>query len=634
MDVSAYKGQFLSLVRRMLGSLMRARGLVLLFIYTLVLTFSYYVSYALRFDFSVPEHHAIERDQIIWWLIPFKLSLLYALGQFSVLLTYFRMPDLFRIIRAMLLSTLFLGVMWWVFQGDYLPPRGVILSDFILSVMLLSMARLSMRLIRERLLSDQPMPKHMTLALIVGTGSVAESIASDLLERPRMGVRPVGFLDWNPERKGKDIHGVSILGTPEDLVSIARKYDVQKIILALESSQRKKATEVIQAARAGELSIEVIPSVEDLATGRVQATRLRPVQFEDLLGRDPVTLDNAIIHQMLVGKVICVTGAGGSIGSELCRQIIKQAPTCLLMIDQSETALFEIEQQLQHRGYGEKIIPYVADIRNADLMKRLLELHKPSMIFHAAAYKHVPMMEHQPWQAVSNNSLATARLAEIADACGVERFVFISTDKAINPTSVMGASKRLAEQYLQSMQQKSDNRCSFVAVRFGNVLGSSGSVIPIFKQQIAEGGPVTVTHPEAMRYFMTIPEAVGLVLQSAAIGNAGDILVLDMGGQLKIVDIARQLIRLSGFEPDVDIPIVFTGLRPGEKLYEELQHHSESYDSTDHASVMRLKGEPIGYDHACAMFDETAQWLEGYPSEAEVKARLKRYIPEYQPSKK
>lgn len=623
---------FKRIVRLFAGMLSRTRTLSLLVTYALVLVLSFYLSYALRFDFDVPDKHAAERDSMVWWIVGFKLSLLYAFGQFNTLMTYFRIPDLLRIIAAMTAAMLFMAVMWYLFEGEDLPPRGTILTDYVLGVFMICMLRLGLRLMRERVLAERPVRRlGQELALIVGTGDAGEALASDLLSKPGIGIRPVGFLDWKGERVGKEIHGIPVLGSPNQLSLVTARYRINRIILALPPAQRKNAREVIERAHDLGITVEVVPSMHELASGQIRATQLRRVQFEDLLGREAVSLDSDSIRRLIRGKCVCITGAGGSIGSELARQVASYAPSCLLMIDQSESALFEIEQELLRKHGGLALVSVVADIVQKERVEALLREHRPQLLFHAAAYKHVPMMEHQPAEALRNNSMATAQLGELASACGVEQFVYISTDKAINPTSVMGATKRLGEIYLQALQRKPGNTCAFVAVRFGNVLGSSGSVIPIFKRQIAEGGPITVTHPEVKRYFMTIPEAVGLVLQSAVVGMAGDILVLDMGEPIRIVDVARQLIRLSGLEPDRDIAIRFSGLRPGEKLFEELQHRGESLSSTEHASIMRLRCGEIDYEAGCRMVEKIRQALTQNSEVSALRRLIREEVPEYTP---
>jgi FlaA1/EpsC-like NDP-sugar epimerase len=375
---------------------------------------------------------------------------------------------------------------------------------------------------------------------------------------------------------------------------------------------------------------DTIPALDQLVAGRVKLAQLRPVQIEDLLRRSPVLLDHTGIRNLIRDQVVVVTGAGGSIGAELCRQILNQAPRLLLLIDRSEVQLFQIEQELIERGASGVVVPLVADVVDAVRIRKILRSHRPDVLFHAAAHKHVPMMESQPGEAIRNNSLGTANLARLAHECGVGRFVFISTDKAINPTNVMGASKRLAEIFLQSFSAANPNPTQFMAVRFGNVLGSSGSVVPVFQKQIASGGPITVTHPEVTRYFMTIPEAVGLVLQAGTLGQGGEIFVLDMGEPVKILDLATQMIELSGYRAGQDIEIQFSGLRPGEKLFEELSHHKERLTETGHPKILRFICQPPDLSQVELFLSELQLQLNN-AEPSEIKRSIQRFVPEYRP---
>ena len=404
---------------------------------------------------------------------------------------------------------------------------------------------------------------------------------------------------------------------------------VTEVILALPAQSAKRIRTISALASASGLRVLVVPSMAELAGGRVRATDLRPVSVEDLLGRPPAQLDDAAIGAMVSGQTVLVTGAGGSIGQEICRQIALRGPARLIMVDQCEALLYQAEQELIAAGAGALITPIVADVTDERSLRQVFLTTRPSLVLHAAAHKHVPMMEPQPGEALKNNTLGTALVASLASEYHVARFVLISTDKAINPTNVMGASKRLAEMVVQAMQGRPGNRTKFVAVRFGNVLGSSGSVIPIFRKQIAAGGPVTVTHPEVKRYFMTIPEAVGLVLQSATQGEGGDILVLEMGQPMKIVDVARQLIELSGFRPDIDIEIQFIGLRPGEKLVEELQHHGEQYRTTSHERIFRFVAGAAHYEALAGLLADVTALLP--QDKIACKQGLRRLVPEYVP---
>jgi FlaA1/EpsC-like NDP-sugar epimerase len=406
--------------------------------------------------------------------------------------------------------------------------------------------------------------------------------------------------------------------------------ELNEVIIAMPSAAAKRTAEVVKVLHQVQVPFRTVPSLYELTTGQAKVGQLRSVEIEDLLGRNPVHLETEEIRHILADNTIMVTGAGGTIGSELCRQIALYAPEKLLLIEQSEAQLFQVEQQLIELGMGDFIVPLVADVLDHRRMNYLFQQYAPKIIFHAAAHKHVPMMEVQPSEAIKNNTLATFQLAEMSVHNGVDRFIFISTDKAINPTNVMGATKRLAEICMLSLYASQPQRTKFVAVRFGNVLGSSGSVIPTFRKQIAAGGPVRVTHPDVTRYFMTIPEAAGLVLQSAAQGSGGEIFTLDMGKPVKIVDLARQLIELSGLVPDKDIRIEYVGLRPGEKLFEELSYAGENITPTGHPKIMRFVCEPLPLAHAHGLLQELVNSLDHSEPDL-LKLALQKTVPEYQP---
>jgi FlaA1/EpsC-like NDP-sugar epimerase len=396
------------------------------------------------------------------------------------------------------------------------------------------------------------------------------------------------------------------------------------------SATGRRIREVVQVFNEARLAFETVPSMEQMVNGVVKASQIRPVQIEDLLGREHVALEAERIRELMRDKVVMVTGAGGSIGSELCRQIAAYKPARLLLVERCEVQIFQIEQELAERGAFEEVEALVADVLDLGRMRGIFERFRPTLVFHAAAHKHVPMMEHQPYEAFRNNALGTQQLATLSAEFGVERFVLVSTDKAINPTNVMGATKRLAELYIQALQKKGGAQTRFMAVRFGNVLGSSGSVIPTFKRQIAAGGPVTVTHPDVTRYFMTVREAVGLVLQSAAQGTGGEIFVLDMGSPVRIVDVARQLIELSGLKPEIDVEITFTGLRPGEKLFEELNYNTEDMVATEHPKIVRFTGGQPPFEALRQGLLNIQERAPGMDADG-VKLEIQRLVPEYRP---
>ena len=501
----------------------------------------------------------------------------------------FQITESVSYFSALAVSSTILICIWFFSSGSYSPPRSVILADFVFSFILVCGFRLSMRVIRERYLSGgSATPHEIENVAIVGAGDVGETIASDLLSKRGLGMRPVVFLDDDETKWNLNLHGIKVINGIDRLNAIKRKYGIEKIIIAMPSAPAWRVKEVIIAAQQANLKAEIVPSLAQLTTGTVRANRLRPVEVEDLLGREPVKLDSENIQHMIQDKVVMVTGAGGSIGSELCRQVVFNNPRRLLMVEKTEGTLFQIEEQLKDEGYGSVVLPLVADILDKKRMDSLFQRFQPQIVFHAAAHKHVHMMERQPGEAIKNNTLGTELLADLASKYSVEHFILISTDKAINPTSVMGVSKRMAEIYIQTKQNKLENKTHFMAVRFGNVLGSSNSVVPIFKKQIDEGGPVTITHPDVTRYFMTVPESVGLILQAATQGKGGEIFVLDMGETIKIVDLAKQMIELSGFRPGIDIDLKYIGLRPGEKLFEEYQHIEEMHEETEHPRIFRF----------------------------------------------
>ncbi|MEO6243797.1 MAG: nucleoside-diphosphate sugar epimerase/dehydratase [Opitutaceae bacterium] len=619
------------------------RTVILAALYAFVIAASFYLAYEIRFEFIVPDSYQQERLRLIALVVGVKLAALVIARQLGSLMTYFSIPDLLRLIWAMLASSGTLLVIRWVGLMEVAVPRGVLLIDFMLCLGALCLGRIGTRLYRERLgASKRAIPGALEQRIaIVGAGDAGASLAKEFITAPSRGFRPVVFFDDDPEKHGKLVHGVPVVGRPETVDEARQAAAFGRAVIAMPSAPARRVREIVMLFAQRGLKVETMPSLEELASGRVKATRLRAVEIEDLLGREAVNLDAAGIRNRIEGRCIMVTGAGGSIGSELCRQIGALHPLRVLLVEQSEAALFSAEQELNELGFGGVIVALVADILDRERMEFIFARYRPEVVFHAAAHKHVYLMERQPAEAIRNNVLGTRQLAGMAAAHGADAFVLVSTDKAINPTSVMGATKRLAEIQLVAMAATEPTtkagkmtatgwqpaKTKFMAVRFGNVLGSSGSVVPIFRRQIAAGGPVTVTHPDVTRYFMTVSEAVGLVLQSFVLGAGGEIFVLDMGQPVKIVDLARQMIELSGLRLGQDIEIKFTGLKPGEKLFEELRHQTESHAPTDHPRVMRFTSS--------AMFSESdLRELESrlYELDAnQLKAILQRLVPEYSP---
>lgn len=610
------------------------RAGVLVILYTVTLAVCHWLAYELRFDFEIPNDQQ-ERPEATWaWVVAMKIGLLWAFGQFSGLLSYFSIPDLKRLFYSNALAAVMLLFLRYNATSSMLTiPRGVILIDLLLSFAALASIRLFFRILRERYLSPNQragIGRRARRVGIIGAGDVGASLAKELMSKRGLGLNPIAFFDDERAKWHSRIHDLPVVGPPEELLNQKLNLQLDEVIIAMPSAPAKRIGEIVKLLQRCHLNFETVPSMDQLATGKVKVSQLRNVEIQDLLGREPVELETDNIRQILMGRVVMVTGAGGSIGAELCRQIASFNPKRLLLVEQSEVQMFQIEQELVERGYTGMMLPLIADVLDVQRMRYLFERFQPEVIFHAAAHKHVPMMESQPGEAIKNNSMGTIQLAELALEHSVDRFIFISTDKAINPTNVMGATKRLAEIFLQALHAAQPNRTKFMAVRFGNVLGSSGSVIPTFKRQIAAGGPVRVTHPDVTRYFMTIPEAVGLVLQSAAQGSGGEIFVLDMGKPVKIADLARQLIELSGLRPDEDIEIEYVGLRPGEKLFEELSYKGENIDQTTHPKIMRFVSEPLPLKEVRQILAELMVELHQVEAD-QLKLRLKKAVPEYEP---
>ena len=608
------------------------RFTAILLIYALELAAVFYLSYQMRWDFAVPDTY---RRQLLVLIVPIvlcKLLLLGSFGQFRSVLSYFGLVDLGGVVLSMSIASATMFGLWYAATTTAAPPRGVIVVDFVFSVTLISAFRLALRVARIWCVSGEMRPGLVERRVaIIGAGEIGQILAKDLLQRRGCGLLPVLFVDDDPEKIGRSVHGLAVHGPLKNLAKLAQDARVAELVITLESPTPTLVKEIVELGRQIGATTQIIPSFTRLASGDVKLGRFRPVAIEDLLGRAQVNLDSSGISRLLRDRVVLITGAGGSIGSELCRQVLAHGPRQLLLVDRTELALFEIEQELIETERAGRIVPFIVDVADENAMRAVIERHKPEIVFHAAAHKHVPLMERQPAEALKNNTLATAGLMRLASEQGVERFVFISTDKAINPTSVMGCSKRLAEKTLQALQRVPGNRTAFLAVRFGNVLGSSGSVIPTFKRQIAQGGPVTVTHREMTRYFMTIPEAVGLVLQTATLGSGGEIFVLDMGHAVKIFEMARQMIELSGFKAGVDIEIAITGLRPGEKLFEELCHSDETHEPTEHPRIFKMRnGTSNGTDDVESWLTQLRTAVAEGNSQS-IKLAMKRLVPEYTP---
>ena len=579
------------------------------------------LAFALRFNFDIPPEFYASAWQSLLWVLPLFGALFFAFGLYRGLWRFASLSDLQHLVAAVLTGAL-LTTAAVVFLGLGPIPRSVLALHPLLLALVMGGSRFAYRSWKEHRLYG-PTKMRGQPVLVLGAGEAADSL---LREMNRSGLwYTVALVDDNPSKVGRRLRGLPVFGPLARVGEVAENYGVKHVIMAMpgaKSSERRSAAE--HAAEAG-LTVMTMPSYDDLLAGRLSVSNIRRVELEDLLGRESVSLDDAGLHELLTGRVVMVSGAGGSIGSELCRQIAKFAPSRLVLFESSEFSLYRIDEELAQSFSGVVISAWAGDVRDTERVEEVLMAEKPAVIFHAAAYKHVPLMEHgNAWQAVRTNALGTLTLARAAQAAGVDKFVLISTDKAVNPTNVMGASKRLAERLCRAQQATAGTR--FVTVRFGNVLGSNGSVIPKFREQIARGGPVTVTHPDIVRYFMTIPEAAQLVLQAGWMGQGGEIFVLDMGEPVKIVDLARDMIRLSGFSEE-DIHLEFTGLRPGEKLYEELLADDEATLPTPHP---KLRIARLVDDMSEAERHELLAWLMPSVRSADsVKEGLKRFVPEY-----
>jgi FlaA1/EpsC-like NDP-sugar epimerase len=510
-----------------------------------------------------------------------------ATSQFRGWWRYMSIRDVFPIAAGCTLGSVLFAATVWGLWGPFHVPRSIYLLDLGNTLLLVLGARYLIRMGRESL--GRRGRETDRRVLIVGAGAAGQVIAREIVENVPLGMELVGFIDDDREKIGTRIHGVKVLGGNERIADICNKYKVDEIIVAIPSARPSVVRHIVEHCREVSATFRILPGIGDMIDGKASVGALRNVDLEDLLGRDPVALDADLLERSITGRTVMVTGAAGSIGSELCRQIARLSPRRLVLFEISESSLFFFEMEMREKFPTVGLVPVIGDVRDRGRVEEIVHAHRPAIIFHAAAYKHVPMMEIHPVEAVKTNVLGTRIMAEAAAKFGVERFVLVSTDKAVRPTNVMGATKRLAELVIHNMNGEGKGTV-FVAVRFGNVLGSVGSVIPIFRKQLLTTGKLTVTHAEASRYFMLIPEAAGLILQAGAMGEGGEVFILDMGEPVKIVDLAMNLIRLSGRELGVDAHIVFTGLRPGEKLHEELIVEGEDVCGTAHPKVMKLIG--------------------------------------------
>ena len=578
----------------------KAKTFLLIVIDIVLINISLILAYWLRFDgdfYNMPAQYSANIPYIAILSTLVKILCFMGFRLYSSLWKYAGVTELISVGAATFISNIIMECLVLStysslpgYLGGYSSliekfsaPRSIYLITFLIDVLFIGGVRLSYRTIRRIIRGEAVKLKNPKRVLIVGGGDAGAIAIKELRLHPDMASIPVAIIDDNVEKLDKKLNGIPIIGTRKDIPRVVEKLRIDEIILAIPSADKKNINEIFDICSKTGRKVKILPSVTELIDGSVVVQKIRDVNIEDLLGREPIKLDCHEISTYIEGRVVLVTGGGGSIGSELCRQIAGFKPRQLIILDNYENNLYEIQNELLFSRKKINLVPVVANIREKQRLEGIFRQYRPDVVFHAAAHKHVPLMEANPSEAIKNNVFGTLNVAECADKYGVKRFVLISTDKAVNPTNIMGASKRIAEMIVQALDRYS--KTEFVAVRFGNVLGSNGSVIPLFKKQIEKGGPVTVTHPEVIRYFMTIPEAVQLVLQAGAMAKGGEIFVLDMGQPVKIYDLAKNLIRLSGFEPEKDIDIVFTGLRPGEKLYEELLLAEEGLRATKNDKI-------------------------------------------------
>ncbi|HWQ52167.1 MAG TPA: nucleoside-diphosphate sugar epimerase/dehydratase [Bryobacteraceae bacterium] len=585
------------------------------------------LAFLLRFDFSIPAYYLPHWEAALWVWATVKFAAFALVGIDRGWWRFVSINDLTRLAVANVLGSFVSAIMIrWIAPPGF--PRSIYLLDLLLCFLVTAAVRLAARMIADVHNFFKTARAENRRTLIYGAGSAGITLLQEIRRNSSLLYDVVGFLDDDPQKARLMICGAGVLCSGSDLAKTANKHRIDTVLIAIPSASGVQMTRILRRCHEAGVTYKTMPGLGEIIAGKELSRHIRDVAAEDLLGRTPVRLEEPQIRQKLHDRVVTVTGAGGSIGSELCRQIARFGPRAIVGYDIAETALFELELEMRQRFPGVPFCPEIGSVQNPQRLREVLECHQPSILFHAAAYKHVPMMEAHIFEAIENNVFGTYAVASAAAELGLEDFVMISTDKAVRPTSVMGVTKRLAELSVNSLQE---GKTRFVSVRFGNVLGSNGSVIPLFKRQIAAGGPVTVTHPEMQRYFMTIPEASQLVLQASTMNGGRQIFVLDMGAPVKIVDLARNLILLSGLRPDEDIRIEFTGVRPGEKLYEELRAFEESTAPTCHEKIKTFTGPSLSYGEMkthikalrriCAARDVTRLVM-----------RLKEIVPEYNPS--
>ena len=607
-----------------------------------LLSLSFYSAHLVRFDFNVPDQQLAVLLKVLPYLLVVKVVCFYFFDLYRGMWRYTSISDLLNVIKATFIGTLLI-ILFVLLRYRFVGfSRSVFLIDMCFSFISILGIRICIRLYYERLSEDRIWPFLMQITkslfmrkvqdtnnlIIIGAGNCGEKILREIKDNARLKYKVVGFLDDNPSKIGMKIHGIPVLSDIEDVEDTARKVKADELLIAAPSANAEQMRRIVKYCDKSKISFKTVPGMGELINGKVTVNAIRDVAYRDLLGREVIRLDEKTIGTHLENRNVLVTGAGGSIGSELCRQICRFKPEKIILFERAESPLHEIELELKNIFKEVKVISVLADILDVNQLEKAFKAHCPHIVFHAAAYKHVPMLEMQPWKAIDNNIIGTKNMIDVSVKNNTQRFVFVSTDKAVRPANIMGVSKRCSEMLVQGQNGCGLSQTRFMIVRFGNVVGSIGSVVPLFKRQIQQGGPVTVTHPDVTRFFMTIPEACQLILQAGAMGKGGEIFILDMGTSIKIDDMARDLIRLSGFEPDVEIKIEYIGLRPGEKLYEELITEGENIIPTTHEKIMVLKGMECDLNVLNGKIDALHALAKDQMGE-QIKQKLKEIVPEY-----
>ena len=597
---------------------------MLIIVDILSIIFSLYGSLILRFEGLLEQTYISNINSVLLIVIILNIAILFLMKMYKSLWQFASVTELFNVITSSILCSLVNIVIFEIANKDL--PEACYFLYFLLLTLCLGITRFSYRFIR--MYKSHIVPKsrrELQKVMIIGAGLAGEKTYQEITYNPSVYKKVVCFIDDDKSKQGRRIHDVTVYGGREKIIEAAKKFGIEEILLAMPSGNRKEVADILNVCKETKCQIKKLPGIYQMINGDIHISDFKDVEIQDLLGREPIKVNIEDIIRYVTGKVVMVTGGGGSIGSELCRQIAASGPKQLIIVDIYENNAYDIQLELKHKYPNLNLETIIASVRNSKKMDKLFEKYQPDIVYHAAAHKHVPLMEDSPNEAVKNNVFGTLNVVKAADKYKTNKFILISTDKAVNPTNIMGATKRICEMIVQTYNKRSQTE--YVAVRFGNVLGSNGSVIPLFKKQIKEGGPVTVTHPDIIRYFMTIPEAVSLVLQAGAYAKGGEIFILDMGEPVKIADMARNLIKLSGYEPDVDIKIKYTGLRPGEKLYEELLMKEEGLQDTPNHLIHI--GKPIALDET-TFFNKLTNLKEAvYKETSDVRLLVKDIVPTY-----